>query len=182
MSVSNNDVQSQMSGEENEAEQSEQNEEQGESEIEEMGEEQSEEELSDDGENGEDEIEEENEDNMQKQMSENASSIEKSDLEGNNQLSSSDASEYSEEGPNATKQWNSCLLRDGLGMFLNQHELRQKLQQHQLKAGLSMDTEPEALGLLLDSTEFYLRELVAKVVGRARTRAQDPLLKEFRQN
>lgn len=62
------------------------------------------------------------------------------------------------------KGWRSSLLKDGLGPFLNPLRLREKVASLSIRNGLSEKCEPEALGLLMDTSEFYMRELIGKVV------------------
>ena len=42
-----------------------------------------------------------------------------------------------------------------------------------MRCGLSEKCDPEALGLLMDTTEFYMRDLIGKVVQKFRIRTQD---------
>lgn len=78
------------------------------------------------------------------------------------------------------KYWRSTLIKDGLGPFLHPSKLKEKVGQLALRSGLSEACDPEALGLLMDTTEFYLRDFVSKVVQKARIRTQDaqPNLKQ----
>jgi len=41
------------------------------------------------------------------------------------------------------------------------------------KQGLSESCKPEALGLLMDLTELYIKGLTTKVIGKARIRMQE---------
>jgi 5'-deoxynucleotidase YfbR-like HD superfamily hydrolase len=49
-----------------------------------------------------------------------------------------------------------------------------------VKHSLQVD-DPEALGLLHDYSEIYMRDLTSKVIERARTRTQDINLKQAQQ-
>lgn len=68
------------------------------------------------------------------------------------------------------RNWKSQLIKDGLGPFLNPQKLREKVASLSVRNGLSEKCDPEALGLLMDTTEFYMRELVTKVVQKFRIR------------
>jgi len=71
------------------------------------------------------------------------------------------------------KYWRSALIKDGLGPFLNPQKLREKVAALTMRNGISEKCDPEALGCLMDTTEFYLRDLVGKVVQKFRIRTQD---------
>jgi hypothetical protein len=68
------------------------------------------------------------------------------------------------------KYWRSALIKDGLGPFLNPAKLKDKVRQISTRVGLSEQFEPEALGLLMDTTEMYMKEFVRKVIQKARIR------------
>lgn len=42
-----------------------------------------------------------------------------------------------------------------------------------MKHGLSEKCDPEALGVLMDTMELYMREMLTKVILKARVRQQD---------
>ncbi len=64
-----------------------------------------------------------------------------------------------------------------MGPFLNPRRLVEKVKFAMVKHGLTDAAEPknygEALGQLMDSTEFYMRGLITKVIKRARMRMQE---------
>ena len=59
-----------------------------------------------------------------------------------------------------TKYWRSSLIKDGLGLFLNPSKLKDKVKSVSTRVGLSEQCEPEALGLLMDTTEMYIKEFM----------------------
>ncbi len=69
-----------------------------------------------------------------------------------------------------TKYWRSSLIKDGLSLFLYPSKMKDKVKSVSTRVGLSEQCEPKALGLLMDTTEMYMKEFLPKVIQKARIR------------
>ena len=113
----------------------------------------------------------------EKQEDEEVSQQSQAEQEHGSQLTDGQSSSQDDGGDNEAnlKAWKSLLIRDGVGPFLNPRRLVEKVQYAMVKHGL-IDLPKyyaEALGQLMDSTEFYMRDIITKVIKRARVRMQE---------
>lgn len=132
---------------------------------------QSEAQASDD-EQGEEEMEEPEQ--GESEMEEGEEQEEEPSHKSSEQVESSESSSSEEEGGDkdiSLKGWKSLLLKDGIGPFLQPLVLQDAVSGVMTKHGLSAEgVESDALGFLLDSVEYYMKELVQKCVLKARVR------------
>lgn len=140
------------------------------------------------------EIEEEGEAEMEEASEQGESEMEEGEEQEDEEVSQSQAELNQEPGSELSgcqssseddgidreanlKAWKSLLIRDGVGPFLNPKRLVEKVQFAMVKHGLTDAAEPknyaEALGQLMDSTEFYMRGLITKVIKSSRMRMQE---------
>jgi len=57
-----------------------------------------------------------------------------------------------------------------MGPFLMPQNLIERVKLQMAKHGLSENCQPDALGMLMDLTEHYMKGFVTKVVAKARIR------------
>ena len=72
------------------------------------------------------------------------------------------------------KAWKSMLIRDGVGPYLSPRRLIEKVQHMMVRNGLTESSDSkqyqEALGYLMDMTEFYMRGFMSKLIKKTRGR------------
>ena len=84
-----------------------------------------------------------------------------------------DEQQPDDEADVTLRAWKSNLVKDGLGPFLLPKNLRQRVQLETAKHGLTENYQPDALGVLMDLTEQYMKGFLNKVILKGRTRLQE---------